>query len=121
MAKKKGKIRQFGTGATRDTDEGKLDYEGFYSPLVMERFAQYMSKHRVQSDGSFRDSDNWQKGIPLNAYMKSKLRHDMDVWLHHRGYPQHAREDLEEALCAILFNVQGYLLEILKGKENEQT
>ena len=48
MSKKKRKIRQFNTGATRDTDEDKYDYEGFYSPLVMERFAQYMNKHRKQ-------------------------------------------------------------------------
>lgn len=109
-------IREFSTGATRDTNVGKFDYEGFYSPLVMERFAQYMHKHRKQSDGNLRDSDNWQKGIPKTAYMKSKMRHDMDMWFHHRGYSQNAREDLEEALCGILFNTQGYLFEILKDK-----
>ena len=54
-------IRKFETGATRDTDEGKLDFEGFFSPIVMERFAEYMNKHRRQSDGQLRDSDNWQK------------------------------------------------------------
>ena len=115
-----GEIRKFETGATRDTDEGKYDYEGFLSPLVIERYAKYMNGHRVQSDGSLRDSDNWQKGIPLNAYMKSKMRHDMDLWFHHRGYSEFAREKLEEALCAILFNVQGYLFEILKRKKNER-
>jgi len=31
-----GTIRQFTTGATRDTSDGKLDYEGFISPLVLE-------------------------------------------------------------------------------------
>lgn len=117
MINKKGKIRQFKTGATRDTDEGKYDYEGFYSPLVMERFAQYMNKHRKQSNGELRDSDNWQKGIPKNAYIKSKMRHDMDLWFHHRGLADKARDTLEDCLCAILFNVQGYLLEILKDKK----
>lgn len=69
------KIRTFDTGATRDTDEGKLDFEGFLSPLALERFAEYMNKHRQQSDGSLRDSDNWQKGIPVKQYMKSMWRH----------------------------------------------
>ena len=75
-----GKVRQFKTGATRDTDEGKYDYEGFISPLVLERFAQYMHKHRKQSDGNLRASDNWQKGIPKDAYIKSAWRHFVDWW-----------------------------------------
>jgi len=78
-------IRRFDTGATRDTDEGKLDFEGFLSPLVLERYAQYMNKHRKQSDGKLRDSDNWQKGIPLKAYIKSLWRHFFDLWKIHRG------------------------------------
>jgi hypothetical protein len=105
------KIRCFETGATRDTDYGKLDYEGFLSPLVLERFAQYMDSHRKMADGSLRDSDNWQKGIPQDAYMKSAWRHFMDVWKAHRGVGE---TDIEEALCALLFNVQGYLHEHLK-------
>lgn len=112
---KKGKIRQFSTGATRDTDENKLDYEGFYHPLVMERFAQYMNKHRKQSDGQLRDSDNWQKGIPKDAYMKSGFRHFMDWWRQHRGLE--GQDTLEESLCALIFNAQGYLFETLKQKK----
>jgi hypothetical protein len=115
------KIRQFDTGATRDTDIGKLDYEGFLSPLVLQRYAQYLNKHRVQSDGKLRDSDNWQKGIPVIEYMKSKARHFMSTWLIHRGielYDKGILVDLEDSLCAELFNTMGYLFEILK-KKNE--
>ena len=108
------KMRQFKTGATRNSDNDKIDYEGFLSPIVLERFGQYMNKHRVQEDGKVRDSANWQKGIPKDAYMKSMLRHVMDVWTEHRGYD--SREGLEDALCAVLFNTQGYLFEILKDK-----
>jgi hypothetical protein len=113
-------MRTFETGATRDTDLGKYDYEGFLSPLVIERFGQYMHKHRTQADGQLRDSDNWQKGITLEAYMKSLWRHFMDMWLRHRGYHRIAREDMEEALCAELFNIQGYLHELLKKRERER-
>ena len=108
--------RVFASGATRQDDKEKLDYEGFYSPLVKKRFAQYMHKNRHLPDGSLREPDNWQKGIPLPAYAKSLNRHFEDFHLIHRGYPDEAREDIEEALCGIIFNAQGYLFEILKAK-----
>jgi len=107
-------LREFETGATRNLDDDKLDFEGFLSPLVLERYAQYMNKHRTQADGAIRESDNWQKGIPLKAYMKSGYRHFFDWWKHHREIP--AAEALEESLCALLFNVMGYLHEVLKRK-----
>ena len=108
--------RKFDTGATRDVEDGKLDYEGFLSPLVLARFANYMHKHRIQKDGSLRDSDNWQKGIPRDVYMKSMWRHFMDVWLDHRVYGQVDQVGMEDELCAVLFNVQGYLHELLVGR-----
>ena len=70
-----------------------------------------MHRHRLQSDGQLRASDNWQKGIPREQYMKSLWRHMMAAWSAHRGLA--AGEDVEEALCAMLFNVQGYLHEHL--------
>lgn len=109
--------RKFETGATRDLDDSKLDYEGFLSPAVLEAFAQYMHTKRQMPDGSVRDSDNWQKGIPLEAYMKSMMRHVMDVWLHHRGRSDLALEPLETALMALIFNVQGYAHETLKKEK----
>lgn len=118
-----GETRVFDTGATRDTDLNKLDYEGFLSPLVLQRFAEYMNRHRVQTDGKLRDSDNWQKGIPKAAYMKSMWRHFMDVWKWHRGLEvtqlNNAGGELveqDECLCALLFNVMGYLHEDLKDR-----
>ena len=104
-------VRTFETGATRDNDLGKPDYEGFFSPIVIARFGEYMEKHRTQPDGTRRASDNWQRGIPKDQYLKSKLRHDLDVWLIHRGYP--ARDSLQDALCACIFNCMGYLFEDL--------
>jgi hypothetical protein len=105
------KIRKFETGATRDTDEGKLDFEGFLSPLVLERYAQYMNKHRLQSDGQLRDSDNWQKGIPVTQYMKSMWRHFFAVWKGHRQGVVN-----QDDICGVLFNAMGMLHELLKEK-----
>lgn len=104
-------MRKFETGATRSSEEGKLDFEGFLSPLVLERFARYMDKHRRQADGDLRASDNWQRGIPKSVYMKSLFRHFITCWKIHRKLE--SDKDLEDALCAMLFNVQGYLYEHL--------
>jgi hypothetical protein len=107
-------MRTFDSGATRDDDTTKPDYEGFLSPLVIERFGEYMTKHRKQADGNLRDSDNWQKGIPLDQYVKSMWRHFFDVWKWHRNGGANPEE-----LCALLFNVMGYLHETLKAKETK--
>jgi hypothetical protein len=109
-------FRKFETGATRDTELGKHDPEGFLSPLVIDRFDEYMHKNRLQKDGTLRDSDNWQKGIPLSVYMKSLWRHFLEVWKWHRGLK--TRECIEDALCALIFNAQGMLHEILKRRHN---
>lgn len=106
--------RTFDTGATRDTEDGKLDYEGFLSPLVLRRYAEYLDANRAMADGSLRDSDNWQQGIPSDVYMKSAWRHFMDVWAWHRSSIKVS--DIEAALCAVLFNIMGYLHEVLKPR-----
>lgn len=123
-----GNLRTFPTGATRDTASGKPEFAGFLSTRVLRRYAEYMNKHRLQSDGQLRDSDNWKKGIPTDAYMQSIFRHFMDVW----QLWEFAREteqplskvmiteggpDTAEALCALLFNAMGMLHEILKEAE----
>ena len=109
-------MRVFKTGATRNEDGDQFDYEGFLSPLVLRRFAEYMHGHRLQADGNFRSSDNWQKGMSLESYMKSGWRHFHDWWMEYDGYE--SREGMEEALCGLLFNVQGFLHEILKANRS---
>jgi hypothetical protein len=105
-------MREFSTGATRDTDENKIDFEGFLSPLALEEYGKYMLKNQLQADGKLRASDNWQKGIPIDAYMKSMWRHFHSVWKRHR-----AQEDNIEDLCAMFFNVQGMLHEKIKERD----
>lgn len=114
-------IRQFETGANRDTEEGKLDVEAFNSPLVDKRYAEYMHTKRHLRNGTLRDGDNWQKGIPLSAYIKSLARHMLDLRLHFRNLGDLAHETLEDTLCAIIFNAKGYLFEVLKAKRNDNS
>lgn len=108
-------MRNFATGATRNSDADKPDYEGFLSPLVIAAFGRYMHANRKQADGKIRDSDNWQKGMDPEVYMKSGWRHFFEWWTAHRGWGG----DIESAICALLFNAMGYLHERLKAKHND--
>lgn len=115
-------MRRFKSGATRDDNEKKNDYEGYFHPLVIEEYGNYMTVHRKQADGELRDSDNWQRGIPKTAYIKSLWRHFLDLWFLHRGYKRFDKKDgheitVREACCAIKFNINGYLYEDLKNKK----
>jgi len=106
-------IREFDTGATRDGEVGKIDYEGHLSPLVLKAYGEYMNRCRTMKDGSLRDSDNWQKGMPLSVYMKSLFRHFLDLWHQHRSVLPNKQKQIEDC-CGILFNTQGYLFELLR-------
>lgn len=114
-------MREFETGATRNNDQTKPDFDGFLSPHMIQAFGQYMHEHRVQADGTIRDSDNWQKGIPIDAYRKSLLRHVFTAWTLGRGIPAKDHDTGEAAyliptLCAVIFNAQGWLHELLKDE-----
>jgi len=106
-------VRTFSTGATRDVDDGKYDYEAFISPAVLKRYAEFMHSNRYQKDGTIRDGDNWAKGIPKSAYAKSLIRHTIEFWQGVRGM---ASTQLEIILCAIIFNASGYLYELLQER-----
>lgn len=108
-------MRQFDGGATRHSDAGKLNYEAALSPHVLTRYVQYLDEHRTQADGKLRPFDNWQQGIPLDVYMESELRHVWDQWELHRSGGATSKE-MEDDLCAVLFNAMGYLFELLKEK-----
>lgn len=114
-------VRTFNTGATRSADTGKPDFEGYLSPRVIVAFGEYMTKHRLLPDGTTRASDNWQKGIPMDQYIKSMFRHFVQLWQIHRGLE--AKDEKgnvvtpEDALMALLFNVQGYAHEWLKARQ----
>jgi len=104
-------MRTFKSGAMRDGDEGKIDPEAALSPLVLEAYCSYMSRHRLQSDGKLRENDDWQKGIPLPSYMKSLLRHVLEAWRAYRS-----NQPMNDALFAIMFNTMGMLHEKLKTR-----
>ena len=116
-------MRKFESGATRDDCDQKYDYEGFLCPEVIEKFGAYMHANRVQADGNLRDSDNWQKGIPLDQYQKSLWRHHHEMWKLHRrkkryGVDAVSPQDMYDAICGVMFNAMGYMHELIKAEED---
>lgn len=110
-------MRAFEGGASRDDVEGKPDYEGYLAPRVLKAYGAYMLKHQTTSDGGHRGSDNWQSGMPPDVWMKSAVRHLFDAWAWHRG-PRTDRPVMVELLLAVLFNIMGYLNDLLKLDED---
>jgi hypothetical protein len=118
MSKKK--MDHFESGATRTPEDGKLSYLRALSPEVQRRYVQYLNKHR-QTAGGLRDFDNWKRGIPKDRYMESLLRHVWDAWLVYLGYePSDKSYDLVDLLCAIRFNTDGMLFELLANERREK-
>ena len=112
--------RTFDGGATRDTAKGKLDYVKGLSPIVLRRYMQYLDKHRLQPDGTYREFDNWKQGIPHDVYLSSLSRHCVDVWLLSHGFTtsdNHGPVELQDAICAVIFNAMGMLHEQLMSHE----
>ena len=118
-------MRTFDTGATRDVAEHKHDYRGFFSVEAMRAFGAYMHEHRLQADGSLRDSDNWKKGMPDKECLSSLFRHFMDVYEMMDSGKETVEDfdgneiDLKDALCAMLFNVQILLHQHLKQNDHD--
>jgi len=118
------KMRTFAGGATRDTLANKPSYVKALSPSVLRHYVEYIGKHRVQSDGSLRDWDNWKKGIPQDVYLDGLARHFLSTWLLFDGFPasdNHGPVTIEDSICGVIFNAQGLLHEILKDKVNGKT
>jgi hypothetical protein len=111
--------RDLGTGAVRNSDEGKIDYDGVLHPLVLKGFGEYMMRHTKLEDGSSRDSDNWQKGLVASNMIKSANRHFVDVWLHMRGCEGDATESYLNSLYACIFNLMGMVHQEVVLGENK--
>lgn len=97
-------MRNFTTGAVRDDDTTKEDYIETISWRAMKRYAQYMTgKKKKYGAGNFK------KGIPIESYEQSLLRH-VQKYLENK-YEGGTVELEEDHLSAILFNVFGIMHE----------
>ena len=113
-----GTMRQYSSGATRSSGKGKPSYCSYTSVLATRRYGQYMLEHETQADGEKRPPDNWKSGLEIKDTKESMGRH----WEHvktildgHTAIDDHGKEvDIEDALCAMMFNVTSMLHEVLK-------
>lgn len=135
-------MRTFTTGASRDTAHGKAIYS-YRNPAVEQERAFYMMCHAKLPDGETRPMNNWWKGIPFDQGFESlqrhvtdleaivggmkvyKERHEVDGEPHERTHyvrfskkiPRGWKEvDLMEVLCAISFNVDVCILDLVQGR-----
>ncbi len=103
-------MRKFPTGATRDNNDDKLDYQGFTSPHVKRAYAEYMHMHRDTANGK-RESDNWKKGIPLDVYVEAFFRHVEELQYIYETSNDY--NQVKDKLCAVKFNTNGWLHTLL--------
>jgi len=97
-------LRNFSTGSIRDSEEGKEDYVETISWRAMRRYAQYMtSKKNKYGAGNFK------KGIPIDSYERSLLRHISKYMIN--KYEGGNLEKEEDHISAIVFNALGIMHE----------
>jgi hypothetical protein len=114
-------MRTFETGATRDGNVSKIDYEAHLCPETLHAYCEFLHAHRALPDGSRRDADNWQKGMEPDVWIESLVRHSLQLWRLHRGFrvverkPDGSEIEITKyhAVCGVLFNAFGYLRELI--------
>jgi hypothetical protein len=96
--------RQFDSGAIRDNDTNKPDFIETISWTAFRKFGEYMtSKKQKYGAGNFK------KGIPIESYEQSLVRH-LQKYLENK-YEDGQQEREEDHLSAMVFNLFGILHE----------
>ena len=97
-------MRKFDTGAVRDSDDDKEDYIETISWTAFKRYAKYMTgKKKRYGQGNFK------KGIPIEAYEQSLIRH-VQKYLENK-HEEGQVETEEDHLSAMVFNIFGIMHE----------
>lgn len=134
-------MRKFQSGATRDSNDGKIAYYGFRHPLVEHSFGKYMLGHQIQADGKKREANNWWGTWDEKISIDSLVRHAEELQAIDAGYYVYrvrgfngessiiretpdknlegfgARVSKEDVYNAIRFNAGAGLLKLLKTKD----
>jgi hypothetical protein len=109
----KNKVRTFKSGAIRDVDNQKEDYIETISWRAFRRYAKYMTEKKTKYG-----SGNFKKGIPIESYEQSLVRH-LDKYLENK-YEDGGLEPECDHLSAMIFNIFGIMHEEGR-KQNEST
>lgn len=82
--------------AYRDDKVFKLEPHKVWHPDVQFGYQGYMHKCRLQSDGVWRNSDNWQNGFMREDCTGSLVRHTNELWGQQSKDLYHQRSDNQE-------------------------
>lgn len=96
--------REFSTGAIRDSEQNKEDYIETISWTAFKRYAEYMTEKKSRYG-----SGNFKKGIPIESYERSLMRHISKYFIN--KYENGNLEKDQDHLSAIIFNVFGIMHE----------
>lgn len=97
-------MRKFNTGAVREDEQLKPDFIETVSWTAFRRFGEYMTgKKKRYGEGNFK------KGIPIESYERSLVRH-LQKYLENK-YEDGTHEVEEGHLEAIIFNTFGIIHE----------
>lgn len=99
----------FPSGAIRDSQEDKPDFNETISWTAFNRYAKYMTGKKSKYGAG-----NFKRGIPTESYVKSMLRH-VDKFMRNT-FENGDDEKNEDHLSAIVFNVFG----IMHNEEQEK-
>src|ERR1035441_3610031 len=102
--KNKAKVRLFKTGAIRDLETNKEDYVETISWTAFKRYAEYMTSKKTTYG-----SGNFKKGIDINSYERSLVRH-LTKYLINK-YEGGDLETNQDHLSAMCFNIFGIMHE----------
>ena len=109
--KMKNKVRSFKTGAIRDLDDNKPDFIETVSWTAFRKFGEYMTGKKSKYG-----SGNFKKGIDIESYEQSLVRH-LQKYLENK-YEDGQQERDERHLEAMVFNIFGILHE--QGRNEKQ-
>ena len=84
--------RTFETGATRNGNKGKYEFDKYVNPINELSYAQYMKSHQV-INWEYRPWDNRQKGIPFDSLFESAYRHMQTLCLLYQWYDVYEIEE----------------------------
>lgn len=103
-------VRTFTTGAIRDNDDSKEDYIETFSWCAQKRYAQYMTRQKAKYGAG-----NFKKGIPIESYEQSLLRH-VQKYLENKYEGGQVELDMDH-LAAMRFNIDGIMHEEEQAKK----
>lgn len=107
-------MRKFTSGAIRDSEHHKEDYIETISWTALKRYAQYMTSMSKKYGRG-----NWIKGIDIESYERSLMRHLQKYFSN--KYNGTSVEPEIDHLSAAMFNLQGIMHEQNNEKKFKQS